>query len=770
MRIDFDRAPPCSSHLTPEVNMNIFKKRPLSLILCIMLGGFSLFIDTTASVRLAMIGVSVIVFALSLKFKDLLKGRNVIVAVSAICFAVSVLLSHLFSTVYIPTALFDKNATVQGEVEKISHDSVHSVTLTLKSDLINGAVANHTFLIRASGEDFAEIGPGDEISVDGLIVDFDDESTAFDTEAYYISLGYNGQIVDISNVSLISPADSFKPDLLSSLRSYITSRLKLSTNGEVGGFLSALIMGDKSALGGGVSLNYRIIGISHILALSGMHLVILSDGIRAILSRFKLNKKIILLASTLFCLFYMAITGFSASVVRSAVMLTITNGLFLLTGSNDSYTTLPLSVFLIIAVQPYAVYDVSLWLSAFATLGIILYSDITSKSAKKAHNIPVSMLLWILKSILATIFAVGASYIILIGFCDSMSALAPITTLIFSAPITALIYAGVIVIIFGKAIPIGQIVVWFTDAINEIAEWFASISWASYSLDYIAVRILIVSLICTLITFAILEIKHRWTYVSVIIALFFSISIVGVTLTQLDRHSDTFEYTTDKYADVALIKEGGSVTCIYNGTHSAWATASITNLAAESRLTSIDNIVLTGYRAGTPSYIKSLAGKIKITTLYLPTCRTADEIAIAEALADMLSTYGTKIRFYEAEEPLLFGNYRLHILFSEQFKMGDTTDCAYTVNFDEEYYTYLSSGMPEHHTALSRMLAHSADYMIFGTHGGLKSKEGSFNSTSSRLKGIYYSSVHPMSESTVDFYKRKAVPINDIGTAIDLRR
>jgi competence protein ComEC len=86
-----------------------------------------------------------------------------------------------------------------------------------------------------------------------------------------------------------------------------------------GGLGAALLLGIKDNLEGELSQAYQYAGCSHVLALSGMHLAILS-GVLAFLLRKPLGLRFSALAGAVFVLGYVYLVGAQASLERSAIM------------------------------------------------------------------------------------------------------------------------------------------------------------------------------------------------------------------------------------------------------------------------------------------------------------------------------------------------------------------------------------------------------------------------------------------------------------------
>ena len=149
--------------------------------------------------------------------------------------------------------------------------------------------------------------------------------------------------------------------------------------------LKALLIGDKDDLDAGLKRDFRRLGISHILAISGTHFSVLLGMAAMLLRLLRLNKKQIYVLLLPLALLYMGISGFSPSVCRAGIMAMLSYLAFLLGRTRDACTALFVAVCALIACHPYAVLDVGLWLSFAATFSILILSELFSKVKVRAE-------------------------------------------------------------------------------------------------------------------------------------------------------------------------------------------------------------------------------------------------------------------------------------------------------------------------------------------------------------------------------------------------
>ena len=150
-----------------------------------------------------------------------------------------------------------------------------------------------------------DFGRGSEIYVDGKL-----------------SYGKRGVSFRAASVYVVKPA-AFIESFRSSLRTILIDRFNTASGTASppvwSGFASALVLGVRDDLDTELTESFRNSGCTHILALSGMHLAIIS-GILAFLIRRPLGIKLASFVGALFILFYVFLIGAQASLVRSAIM------------------------------------------------------------------------------------------------------------------------------------------------------------------------------------------------------------------------------------------------------------------------------------------------------------------------------------------------------------------------------------------------------------------------------------------------------------------
>ena len=738
--------------------MKILEKRPLALILCIMLGGFSFFADFEWEIKLIVSAVSLLLIGIIFIFDNLKKGRNALTVISLAALCISVLLSLLWTKTFYPEKIYGTETQIEATVYDIDNSSSTTSVMVIKTDKINGKRDKHTFLLYVDKELGVKVRKYDVISITAYVNEF-----SVDSKSYYTSSGYSAICQNVTELSVIGKNEDKVDAFLDSLRLKICNRLKMRTNFETGAFLSALIVGDRTDLSGNTRLNFARLGISHILALSGMHLAILSVALNMLLTKLGVSKKPRVAVLSLAVLFYMGLTGFSASVVRAGCMLIISGVLYLLMAKSDPLTALTISVFIIVVANPCSVFDLSLWLSAFATLGVIVFAEITERPDELASR---PKKLWILfkNSCLVSVFAFCATFAFTALRFNSFSVVFIFTTLIFSFVIQFLIYGGILLLLIGGLIPFGKLIILLSDAILWLAEKISSWKMVYVPMDFVFVRVLIALLTVFFFAFLVLDIKKKRIGIAIIVVMLTSVSVVAEADAMISLRDDGITFAPSPSGDVMLLKSDADVTAIYSGKAFKDNSWDILDYFTEEGLTYIDNLVFASYSYSTIDFMNAIIDGIKVEHVMLPRPNTDDEIGQAEGISYLLEGYGATLEFYELTEYISFGEYKYRLFEKVDYTYGEYPENVYEIVAGEERFTYLSTCKYEDLSASAKILIRKSENLFIGTIGN--SKYYIFDMRIDSIKNIYYYDDGRLSEDAEKYYKEKGASIEIIKAPI----
>lgn len=219
---------------------------------------------------------------------------------------------------------------------------------------------------------------GDYIWVRVKLKDFEEPTNEgqFNARAYYTSDGINYQGIFNKTVNITPCEGTLKASLLNIADSIKNVYVNTFTRKNVG-TMRAIVLGDRSVLDDEIKELYKKNGISHILAISALHITMVGMLV------YRMLKKIIsviqaAVLSSVIMLFYLYITGNSVSAGRAVIMILVFMLADVLGRTSDGANTLGLAVVILIIKNPYCISNAGFLMSFLAMAGIIFVKPIFS--------------------------------------------------------------------------------------------------------------------------------------------------------------------------------------------------------------------------------------------------------------------------------------------------------------------------------------------------------------------------------------------------------
>ena len=247
--------------------------------------------------------------------------------------------------------------------------------------------------------------------------------------------------IKISNINITSN----NVDYLYRIKNSIYKRIM---NIDDSGFMMAFILGDKSYIDKDIYKEFQNIGTAHLLALSGMHISLLTGIIFNTLKRFKEHYKYII--CMIFLLVYGFLVLFPASILRCIFFFIISslNNVFHLEMSN--LKVLFITFVFLLCIDLNYIYDTGFWFSFSSVFGI-LYSSSFIRGRGKAiklsiiaflFTLPISLYSFYSINILSIIYnVILIPYVSLVVYPLSLlSLLFPFLYQLFSAALNILLF------------------------------------------------------------------------------------------------------------------------------------------------------------------------------------------------------------------------------------------------------------------------------------------------------------------------------------------
>ena len=167
-------------------------------------------------------------------------------------------------------------------------------------------------------------------------------------------------------------------------------------------YLYTLILADNK-INDEIYLSYQINGISHLFAVSGMHISLITGVLFLLLNKVIKNKKITSLFISSFLIFYIFLTGFSASVIRSSFMFIGISIFKIFNLKVDSIYIISVIFIILLLVNPFYLYDIGFIYSFSISISLILLTNYINSYSNYFSKLFIISLISFLVSIPITV-------------------------------------------------------------------------------------------------------------------------------------------------------------------------------------------------------------------------------------------------------------------------------------------------------------------------------------------------------------------------------
>lgn len=698
--------------------MNIFYRRPLCIILCIMLGGFSVFPFLTPVFK-ALFASSALILVVISSFLIMRVRKISFHAICSSLLLLSILLSFLYFDFYAKVdERFPARATIEGKIHeiKVIDEEDKIISYTIKTSSIDGQLALYKLTFTTSGAANDDISVGSMVSLSGRVMDYSTNDK--EMSDYYFSLGIFGKVESVTNFSLVSQGLKPLSYYTAAMRKLMTDYSVSVSNEITGTFLSALLFGERQVLSPTLKTSFTNIGVSHVLALSGMHVTLLCLAINRLLLLLRVRRRERNITLIAVSITYMILTGMSISVVRAVLMMIISLILSLLFKSSDSITSLFLSVFIIILIAPYTVYSVSLWLSAFATLGVILSLDFIDIIPYK-KSLARRALRFVFTSALSSVFALVSTTLLSSLIFKKFSTISLISTLIFSVLIEVIMYTGALMLALGKIIPVSFAINPIVDFTVWLADRFAKMKNAVISTNFYLDAFLVITTAIFAVIICIRVKSKRAVLVTVLTLLVVSTVPIVVYGTVSNKETSVY-YTAEPDEDVMVVKDGDRCHVISYGNSYRNNSYEIYDILLEKNIHNIDTYVIFEISNNSVGEINSLLSRISVNTVLMPYIKYDSPEMVKTKLEfdEYLAKHGVALEYFSEGSEYTVDNFSF-LPMTYKTEESSPRYVAYFATLADKKTLFLSSGiLNSDYSRFSIGMLQSADTLILGKYGG----------------------------------------------------
>ena len=279
----------------------------------------------------------------------------------------------LLSSCIVDTALKKKNSSLKNEEKYQKRNDLHFQKLIL-------------YLPKEStGEGSMPLPlPGQICSVKGHFLELSPATNEgeFSLPSYYKGEGISG-VFQAKTIELVRGESSPFAKELFTLKQSLGNRIDALFPEETAGFLKSLFLGERSGITLSEKSLYQSAGISHILAISGLHLSLLGGFFYRLLRKTKLSSLLSSLITSFFLFSYFLFTGSSHSAFRALFMLFLRFAAIQLGKGKDLLSQLSFALLFLLWLNPLSLYSIGMQCSFFTLFVFFLLEERPGKAVRK---------------------------------------------------------------------------------------------------------------------------------------------------------------------------------------------------------------------------------------------------------------------------------------------------------------------------------------------------------------------------------------------------
>ena len=340
--------------------------RPLAVFALCFAAGTAIAHAAPSTLWLVWAIAAAVVAALTIAFRQ-----------RALAFSLAMLLGALWLDLFLikPDVTAAENVLLAGRVDSAVAQGEKSWRVRLDHVTIDGEKCPSKVMLYFYGEPPAlEYGACLSVRANTWLPDENADSGGFDYAAWLwrqrVALGASAK--SKSEISVEPPTSFSLIGWSLESRARLNAVIERVFPEDSAPFAAALITGDKSAMPEENRENYRRAGVSHLLALSGLHVGALFLCLEFLLRKMRVHRRVAFGVSLGLMAVYTVVVGCPASIVRAAVMYAAARIGAFSGRPRDGLTTLSAALLILLIVNPLYIEDVGFLLSFTSVGGLIV--------------------------------------------------------------------------------------------------------------------------------------------------------------------------------------------------------------------------------------------------------------------------------------------------------------------------------------------------------------------------------------------------------------
>lgn len=524
-----------------------------------------------------------------------------------------------------------QTVSVEAVVQSREYALTYSAGYIVRVRCAGGERASFQALLETPDTSLRE---GDAISCDASFSEFEEYSGSFPQRRYYFSRGLCLR-ADADAIQKTGEVSTGLSGAFRKLNASLSAYLQSSLGRDGAALPAALLLGDRSLLPDTLTRDFRRLGVSHLLAISGFHFTVLLGGLERLLRAPIPNKKARTLVLVPVVILYMLLCGMTETAVRSGLMLLLTYAAQFASRESDMPTSLGLSSLLLCLCNPASFYSVGLQLSVSAVVGLGCFSHVL-RILLPAHDGKRRRALRQLLSALLLPIAVQLALLpLLCLYFGEVSLLTPVATLLFSPLIQLILILSALFVPASGAAPLAAALRTLGNAVVSLSGTLAAPGGTSVSLAYPFAPLFACALAgCVLITPLLRKKAHILTSLgasAVLIACFAgSIALYNAADNAQCR---VVSLSSGKNDALIVQTDGKTLLCDFSdGSYSALSRAYAA--AQKRRATELEAVLFTHLHRRHIRSFDKLSDAVYVRALILPAPENDAEADIVRSLRD----------------------------------------------------------------------------------------------------------------------------------------
>ena len=501
------------------------------------------------------------------------------------------------------------------------------------------------------------------------------------------------------------------------VRQYLQNQIHAHYTGETAGLLRALLTGDRSELSYAVQNDLSVAGLSHAVAVSGMHVSMLMAMVALFCGY---NPRLTALIGIPLVVLFVLMTGASPSACRAAVMQILLLSAPLVRREQDTLTSLSAAALVLLLQNPWAIASVSFQLSFAAVLGLIVLGKPLQNRLLQLRKEPGRLWQYLASGASASLSATIATLPLTVYYFGLISIAAVLTNLLALWAVTVVFSLGAVSCFFDSlggilAIPVS----WLARYILGLCRFVAQFPYAAAYPQNLPLMLWAAAAYGILCLFLLTKYKKHLPALSILTAAFLACILWGRC--DLTRGDPVYRVLDVGQGQATSFEHDGfTVVLDCGGSYPSEAGEQIVRTLHSGGQTHVDAVILTHYDADHAGGVLQLLHRVKPGMLLLPD--VPDDSGMRLAIEQAAASAGCPVTMVSTLTELEFSDGKLTV-FPPVSRENDNNGGICVLASAAEYDILITGDLDRfmEMRLISQWQLPQAELLVAGHHGAASS-------------------------------------------------